>query len=259
MDDPTKISDVHVGVNAKISLLANPNESSEGIVHKILSEGDDTQGVVVVLDNGKKGRVVQIINSIEIIKHRILSENQYSENKEIFGDDVMRHEVIPKTVQSFLNSEGGFLYIGVRDTGTLEERLVGLCYDRELVEKAKGEKLPDDKFEDYLEMEIIDVLNKYLTSDNTIGPLVSINFPEIIGTKILEIHVTKSGGPFFFKHLTRRNVLKKFEIKFNNESAGQRYLDDFYIRSGGKKKLLETQEEFYNYFKIRFQKFKTDL
>ena len=257
MDDPTRLSDVHIGVNAKISLLSNPNDFVEGIVYRILSETDDPQGIAVVLENGKKGRTVQIINSIDIIKHRIMSENQYSENKAAFGEDVMKHEVIPKTVQSFLNSEGGYLYIGVKDTGTLAERLIGLDFERQVIETSKGEKLSDDKFLDYLEMEINDVLTKYLSSDVAIGPLISITFPIVEGIQILEIHITKSSSPFFFKQMTRKNALKRFELKFNNESSGQRYLDDFYVRSGGKKKLLETHEEFYNYAKNQFKIFKT--
>jgi len=258
MDDPTKLSDIHIGVHVKICLLSNPKEFSEGIVYRILSEDDDPQGIIVVLENGKKGRTVQIMNSEEIIEHRILDENQYSENKENFGEDVMKYEVIPKTVQSFLNSEGGFLYIGVKDTGTLEERLVGLDFDRKLIEKSKGQKLSDDKFLDHLEMEINDVLNKFLSSSAPIGPLISINFPKIKGKLISEIHISKSIDPFFFKHLTRKNSPKRFELKFNNETVGQRSVDDFYIRTGGKKKLLETHEEFYIYVKNHLKKFNTE-
>ena len=53
MNNSTKISDVHNGINAKISLLTNPNEYSEGIVHKVLSESDEPQGIIVFLENGK--------------------------------------------------------------------------------------------------------------------------------------------------------------------------------------------------------------
>ncbi len=264
MNNSTKISDVHNGINAKISLLTNPNEYSEGIVHKVLSESDDPQGIIVFLENGKKGHVIQIINSVEIIKHRILSEGQYSENKEVFGAPVMKTKVIPQTIQSFLNSEGGYLYIGIKDTGTLEERLVGLTFDREIIEngrrakdwleKERKEKLPDEKVEDFLEMDLMTVLTKYLASDEPIAPLLEINFPEIDGVKILEIHIAKSPKPFFFKNLLSGGREIKFNIKFNNESFGQRFLDNFYIRRGGAKIMLEKNQDFYDYSKNRFQK-----
>ena len=67
--------------------------------------------------------VVQVINSIEIIKNRIMREDQYTENKSRFGEDIMRHNVIPKTIQSFLNSEGGYLYIGIGDTGEIKRKI----------------------------------------------------------------------------------------------------------------------------------------
>jgi len=183
-----------------------------------------------------------------------MSENQYSENKEVFGEDVMKYEVIPKTVQSFLNAEGGYLYIGVKDEGTLQERVVGLAFDREIIEKSKGGKLSIEKFQDYLEMELNDILTKYLAFTSPIGPLIEINYPEINGKNILEIHIAKSPAPFFFKNLTRKNLPKKFDIRFANDTLGQRFLDDFYIRSGGKKRPLETFEQFYNYFKEHWLK-----
>jgi predicted HTH transcriptional regulator len=264
MNDPTKISDVHIGVSTKISLLSSSNEFSEGVVYKVLSEKDDPKGVIVILENGKKGHVIQIVNSAEIIKRRILSENQYSENKEVFGAPVMKTKVIPQTIQSFLNSEGGYLYIGIKDTGTLEERLVGLTFDREIIEngrrakdwleRERKEKLPDEKFEDFLEMDLMTVLTKYLASDEPIAPLLETNFPEIDGVKILEIHIAKSPKPFFFKNLLSDGREIKFNIKFNNESFGQRFLDNFYIRRGGSKIMLEKNQDFYDYAKNRFQK-----
>ena len=46
MNDPTKISDVHIGVSTKISLLSSSNEFSEGVVYKVLSES-----FFVIIDN----------------------------------------------------------------------------------------------------------------------------------------------------------------------------------------------------------------
>ena len=41
------------------------------------------------------------------------------------------------------------------------------------------------------------------------------------------------------------------DIKYNNESAGQRYLDDFYVRRGGSKKLIDKSQDIYQYIKNR--------
>ena len=176
--------------------------------------------------------------------------------------DILRFSVM-KTIAAFANTDGGTLYIGIKDTGTLEERLVGLTFDREIIEngrrakdwleKERKEKLPDEKVEDFLEMDLMTVLTKYLASDEPIAPLLETNFPEIDGIKILEIHVAKSPKPFFFKNLSGGREIK-FNIKFNNESFGQRFLDSFYIRRGGSKIMLEKNQDFYDYAKNRFQK-----
>ena len=260
MDDTTNISDIHVGMDVKISKFTNQNEFSEGVISTVVSEDDEPKGIIVVLENGKKGHVVQINNSIEIIKKRICNENQFTENKETFGELPMKQKVIPQTIQSFLNSGGGYLYIGIKDIGTLEERLVGLTTDRKIIEDSRRakdwleregkDKLPDEKFEDFLEMELFDALDKYLACEIPIAKIVFPNFRLINDTKILEIHMVKSKDPIFFRNLSK-NGEKKFDIKYNNESAGQRYLDDFYVRRGGSKKLIDKSQDIYQYIKNR--------
>ena len=260
MDDTTTLSKVHVGMNVIIKLLSNPAETSEGVITRIVSRDDEPKGIIVILENGKKGNISKINNSDEIIKKRICNENQFTENKETFAELPMKQKVIPQTIQSFLNSEGGYLYIGIKDTGTLEERLVGLTTDRKIIEDSRrakdwleGEgrdKLPDDKFEDFLEMELMDALDKYLACEISIAQIVFPNFRLINDTKILEIHMVKSKHPIFFRNLSR-NGEKKFDIKYNNESAGQRYLDDFYVRRGGSKKLIDKSQDIYEYIKNR--------
>ena len=54
MDDTTKISDMHVGMDVKISKFTNQNEFSEGVISTIVSEDDEPKGIIVVLENGKK-------------------------------------------------------------------------------------------------------------------------------------------------------------------------------------------------------------
>ena len=114
MDD---FSNVHIDDYVEIMLFLKPTDLFEGEVFKVLSKNKKDPSEI--LTNGDKDRVIQIINSEDMIKKKIMSEDQYTENKEIFSEDVMQHEVIPKTIQSFLNSEGDYLYIGIKDTGEL--------------------------------------------------------------------------------------------------------------------------------------------
>ena len=106
MDDTTTLSKIHVGMNVIIKLLSNPAETSEGVITRIVSEDDEPKGIIVILENGKKGNIWKINNSDEIIKKRICNENQFTENKETFGELPMKQKVIPQTIQSFLNSGG---------------------------------------------------------------------------------------------------------------------------------------------------------
>ena len=241
-------SAVCVGDQVEIILLSNHTKQSSGEVFKILFN-DDPNKIVVVLKNGDKGRVIRIINSMDVIKKRIMTEGQYTENKEKFGESVMRDKVIPQTVQSFLNSEGGYLYIGIKDTGELDQRLVGLGYDFELIDPEHN--TTNDKLCDELERKIMDSLYKHLESTAQMGQLVKIHFVDIDDVQIVEIEIKPSPQPWFFKHITKKNKPKQFDLCFDDEKTS-RSLDDFYIRFGGAKKLLETHSEFYKYAKSHF-------
>ena len=206
----------------------------------------------VVLTNGDKGDVTRVIDSPNMIPKRIMAEGQHTENKEKFGEDIMREKVIPQAVQSFFNSEGGHLYIGVKDTGNLGERLVGLDDDFGQIEGS--ENMTNDKLCDELEKRILDALEKHLSSDAAIGQLVKIKFVIVEGVQIAEILVKPSPKPWFFRHLTKGNKLKKFDLYFDNKKLEARTLDDFYIRRGNSKKPLDTHEHFYRYAVERFGK-----
>jgi len=264
MEDPTKIENVREGVYVKIRVFSNPNEFSEDIVHRVISQNDDKEGIVVVLKNGKKGHTINIINSPEIIKKRILAETQNSENKETVFDDSDNIGIwIPLTIQSFLNANGGYLYVGVKDDApTVDEKLVGLEYDYKKIEEKllkrnelePGSKLSEGKFIDELTMMIIAVLEKFLVSDYPIGQLINFDFPIINDVRILEVNVKQSPEPFFFKHLSKKNKEIEFDIVINNEKVTTRKLDEFYYREGGQKERIETIHEFFKYYKSRFKK-----
>ena len=157
----------------------------------------------------------------------------------------MRKQVIPQTIQSFLNSDGGHLYIGVRDVGTLKERLMGLDYDFSQISGHKD--MTNDKLCDELGRRIMDALERHLTSVTLLGPLVEIRFVGINDVQIAEINIMKSPKPWFFCHKSKNNKQQSFELWLNKKRVGERVLDDFYIRRGGSKKLLATHNEFYNY------------
>ncbi len=108
----------------RLSLINNPTEYSDGEVFWILSDADPDK-IRAVLRNGDSGTAIRVINSAQQINKRIMAESQYSENKSSFGTQDMRQDgAIPKTVRAFLNSDGGYLYIGIQDTGSLDQKLV---------------------------------------------------------------------------------------------------------------------------------------
>ena len=242
---------VRAGDHVRISLRNNPARNSEGVVFRILSDADPSK-ILVVLRSGDSGTVTGVVNSAQHMERRIMAEGQHCENKENFGEPVMRDDVIPKTVQSFLNSEGGYLYVGIRDTGGIRERLAGLEYDLDLIREERGQE-QTDKLCDMLELRIMSALEKHLVSDAALGPLVTVSFPRIRGVVIVEIAMKKSPHPWFYRHMTKKNKAKQFQILDGEEPAGSRALDDFYIRQGNSKKRLDTMREFYEYAKTRFK------
>jgi hypothetical protein len=250
MHDVTKLSDVKEGHYARIK-SNETNEQSTGIVSSVESKSDDPNGIVVFLTNGDVGNVLEITNSSEIIKERIKSETNYSENKDRYFENVMRNMVIPKTIQSFLNSSGGFLYIGIHDDKpTVEEKIVGLGEDRKVLEKSKG-ILSFQKFEDELRTDIENVLARLLKSDAELHSLIEYRLWEIDGKEILEIEMKRSPEPVFYKNLSRNQKEIKFEI-FSSGTKTERCLDEFYVREGSHKKPLETFEQFRKYMKDHF-------
>lgn len=242
---------VNLGDRVRIAMNRNPSVLIEGNVAHVTS-GKSQDAVLVVLKDGHSGVVIALLDdSDETVKRRIMSEDQHTENKEVFGEPVMCNEVIPKTVQSFLNSDGGYLYIGIRDIGSLQECLVGIHTDFELIKK--GWKVDGvEKMCDRLELRIRSSLAKYLASDVQLDPLIDIKFPEIEGVQIVEISISRSERPWFYKNLNRKGNEVQFQLSYGKNDCGLRVLDDFYIRAGNRKKRLDTLREFYQYSRDRF-------
>ena len=252
------ISDIHEGDRVKICHINNPKEYSIGEIHKILQNTSEEK--IVILRDGTKGDVVNVINSKELIEKRIMHEDQYTENKANFCKENMFDESIPKAVQSFLNSDGGYLYIGVSDSGTLQERLTGLDSDFDAIQKSnklktdaiqKSDKLKTDELCDKLERRIMDSLNKYLTSVIPIGKLLTFDFIDIQNVRILEIKIKKSSKPWFYRNLAKGN--KPLEFVALNKNGEKRCVEDFYIRNVGGKKLIPLNSDVYIYSQTRFK------
>ena len=201
------------------------------------------------LVSGDTGQVVKVINSEQKILQRIMTENQYTENKEKFGEEVMRNRVIPQTVQSFLNSEGGYVYIGIKDTGKTNERLVGLDYDFKLVDSTDRS---NDHLCDVLQRKIMDSLDKHLHSEAALGQLVRIEIVEVQSRQVIEVRIQRSPAPWFYHHAAKSGKPKQFDVCYEGKLLQKRTLDDFYIRQGNRKKMLDTHEKFYTYAKTHF-------
>ena len=249
MHDVTKLSDIHVGLIVKIK---TDNQVFQGKIYEIISISDNPDGLKIALESGKRGNVIEVLKSPEIIKDRIFeTESHYSDNKQNFYEPEMRYDAIPKAIQAFANSQGGFLYIGVKDDAPAEEKIVGLDEDREIAIRSNGE-LSEGKFQDVLRGDIEDTLEKFLRCTNSVVSLLDFDFPQIDGKIILEITIKRSPAPIFFKYLSR----KQKEIIFSIEIGGKkkdRKLDEFWYRAGSRKRQIETLEDFYAFLQGHFE------
>jgi hypothetical protein len=248
----TKIEEVHVGNGAEIKLSTNENEKDTGLITKIISQEDSDEGILVVLKNGSTGYVIQILQSVELALERIEQETHFRDNKDCFYKPVMREDEIPKTIQSFLNSDGGYLYIGIKDDeDKIEDKIVGLGADRENLEQSAGISYSDGKFKDKLVTQIEGVLEKLLTGN--LGKFLDYNFWKYNEKIFLEIVVKKSTYPVFYRYFSRKGNAKVFQIFYKNNKITDRKLDEFHFRDGSGKKHCETFEEYQEYYEKHFE------
>lgn len=93
-----------------------------------------------------------------------------------------------KTIAGFLNSNGGFLVIGVKDDGTPE----GIEKDHELL----GNK-------DKIRLKVDDLMSTYF--NNTVASLIDVSFEIVKEKELLVIAVKPSKTPIFLKMYNSRN------------------------------------------------------
>jgi hypothetical protein len=250
--DVTKLSNIFVDMIVRIKVL-HKDIIVTAKVYEIFSKSDDPDGIIILSTSGYYGHILSVHNLTEEIRARILkNEAHISENKENFYEPIMRTHVIPATIQSFLNANGGYLYIGIFDAGTTpSEKFLGLGEDREYVRKKfvnmgklqPSDTLSDNDFFNEYQSDIEKTLDKYLIADNTLGPYVDYSFPKIDGVTILQIEISISPNPVF------DNKPEEYQLYQNGQKVGTRKLDNFYYRDGSRKKPVENFQKFFKYLK----------
>ncbi|MCV0366390.1 MAG: putative DNA binding domain-containing protein [Nitrosopumilus sp.] len=239
--DSIKIGDT---VKIAITLTNPPSKYVEGIVKSVLSEKQlDENGIEVELISGYIGHVKEVVDistSIQLEQRILEREDERVEKKETFGFDVINNiknnemkKIIVSAVASLMNSYGGYVYIGVHDNGIVR----GLAADYSIMHNGGNN--------DKLEQQIRDALEKYSENYITISNFIKISFPVVFGHEICEIQVKPSIEPIFLKK-------QSYDVYIDGKTK-PRHFDDFYIRDGNGKKLLETHNEFLTHWKIRFQ------
>ena len=218
-----------------------------GNVEKITDDEDyNPEGIEVEISTGQNGNIKEIIeiDSEDNLRNRLANrEDHYTERKETFVFDVKENRKNKernlddvKAVVSFMNSDGGFVYIGVHDDGTV----IGLERDYQCMEEGKRDN-------DQFEQQIRQSLSKNLTNESIVTECTKhIKFPQLNGLEICEIRVEKSSEPIFFK--------KKNESRETNGKKRSWSYSDFYKREGNRKHQIMTFEEYTEYYKIRFKK-----
>jgi hypothetical protein len=255
--DITKLSEIHEDMNAEI--LNHVEKKCIGKIHKIKSNSDDPNGIVVLLKTGDEGHLISIKNSSEHIRERILSESHISDNKEGFLEQIMHDVEIPQTVQSFLNADGGYVYLGIRDDAKTEtEKYVGLETEKKILEEnlvkskklEEGQELSQGKFEDKYQSAIEDALQQFL--DFELGKYVFYTYYSFFDKRILEIFIKSAPSPVFYKMGGVKNKQRKYDIFLGGKRLTSRKLDIFYVRNGSSKKQIETLEDFYQFVKNKY-------
>ncbi len=254
MSNYQRFSNVCIGDYVRIKVPDEIDEV-EGMVIRIV-ESQKSDEKIVEIDDYTIGYVREIINSTEIILKRIIDETHNSENKSNFYGEIMKIEVIPKTIQSFLNASGGYLYIGVFDEGTTpDEKLIGVGEDFDAIKndpKNRDTIWSIGKLKDKLRSDIEASLDKYLKSELPVGPLLEWSWFEFNEKIILEIKIGRSPKPFFYKHWSTKNKEIEFDICINKEIKFARTLDDFHYRDGSRTLHSTTFESFYRYYLEHF-------
>jgi hypothetical protein len=173
--------------------------------YELCEFGSSSEEEDSILPDGTKLNIAQLIENGENEKVEFKASLWYDYEKNNKNKDV--ELAVVKSVAAFLNSNGGYLLIGVKDDKTI----LGLEKDFSLLKKATT---------DSFELHFTNIVNKYLGAENR--PCVTMRFAEI-GGKIVSVVVIPKRGP--------RDVYLTLE--------GQPF---FYIRSGNSSQPLDVKQ-----------------
>ena len=107
--------------------------------------------------------------------------------------------IIAKTICSFLNSKGGFLFIGVSDNGDLK----GIDHDYSLFEGNKQDKI---------KLEVDSLISSFFGISKK--PLIQVFIERVKEIDLLVIYVEESSKPVFLKKMNKVDGKTEFEKEF---------------------------------------------
>lgn len=159
--------------------------------YELCEFGSSSEEENSILVDGIKLNFRELIENGENEKVEFKSSLCYDYQKNNKSKDV--ELAIAKSVAAFLNSNGGYLLIGVKD----DKKILGLEKDFSFLKRATT---------DSFELHFTNIVNKYLGAENR--PCVTMRFAEI-GEKIVsvviipkrsprEVYLTLEGQPFFY-------------------------------------------------------------
>ncbi len=204
-------------------------------------------GIKVKLESGEIGRV-KLINNKNFIQNSILNyeketeinykkiisegENNFIEFKSsvLWSQNISDKDlednsskqikkykqetskiIIAKSIVSFLNSEGGFLIIGIKENKTLESnKIIGI--------ESEFKKLKNGDFcvDGYRRMLLDEIIIKYLPSEiyNHFNKYIQFFFPTICEKTLCFIKINKSDIPVYLKY----GKFESFYVRIDAES-----------------------------------------
>lgn len=144
-----------------------------------------------ILVDETKLNITELIRNGENEKVEFKSSLSYDYQKNNKSKDVELS--VAKSVAAFLNSDGGYLFIGVKDNKTI----LGIKKDFSLLKKTS---------EDAFELHFTNIVNKYIGAENR--PYVMMRFAKIAGKTVSivivpkrgprEVYLTLEGQPLFY-------------------------------------------------------------
>lgn len=230
--DGKNLDNVKIGSTVKIKVKSKQDsyETKEGCVKEILTRSKfHPHGIKVVLNDGTIGRVEEVkeetaVASVDDSPHiepspsiyQVITsgENQTVEFKSTLSYDLKRFQKtgikaiskdmeksIAKTVAAFMNSMGGYLYIGIDDDG----RILGLDEDYSFLDKPNFDRFKlklKHCFESYLKKKVI-------------FEYINIELLEVEGKEICKIAIRSSPDPVFVHDANKQECY----VRLDNESA----------------------------------------